>query len=311
MSNDRPSPKQYEAWLIQLLRQLFERANFKVEDHKKVGELPLEIDMIVISTGAEKPPNFAELPPLFHYFRQHNVMELKTEKDRLEIADLLKLHAYGWLYMMKESLINVAEITLTALVHHLNPVVLQALPTLGYKQIRKDVYRCDAHVLSHIIVFGDPADAEIPKELQIFSNPSRRQPIIVNELQRGEASPLLEAVLDLYESEVLKLMAIRQETIGRIIETFGREKILSYFRPEDVVTVFRKEDILASLKPEDILASLKPEDILASLKPEDILASLKPEDILASLKQEEMLKRLVAELGRDRLQKMIDEAGKN
>jgi len=83
MSNDRLSPKQYEAWLIQLLRQRFERANFKVEDHKKVGELPLEIDMIVISAGAEKPPNFAELPPLFHYFRQHNVMELKTEKDRL------------------------------------------------------------------------------------------------------------------------------------------------------------------------------------------------------------------------------------
>jgi len=57
MSNDRPPPKQHEAWLIQLLRRRFELANFKVEDHKKVGELPLEIDMIVISAGAEEPPN--------------------------------------------------------------------------------------------------------------------------------------------------------------------------------------------------------------------------------------------------------------
>jgi hypothetical protein len=71
MGNDRSSPKQHEAWLIQLLRRLFERAKFKVEDHKKVGALPLEIDMIVISAGAETPPNFSELPPLFHYFRQH------------------------------------------------------------------------------------------------------------------------------------------------------------------------------------------------------------------------------------------------
>lgn len=49
MNNERPAPKQYEAWLIQLLRLRFEQANFKVEDHLKVGELSLEIDMIVIT----------------------------------------------------------------------------------------------------------------------------------------------------------------------------------------------------------------------------------------------------------------------
>lgn len=85
MSNDRPAPKQYEAWLIQLLRLRFEQANFKVEDHLKVGELPLEIDMIVITPGEGMSPDFSKLPPLYHYFRQYNVMELKTEADRLEI----------------------------------------------------------------------------------------------------------------------------------------------------------------------------------------------------------------------------------
>lgn len=49
MNEERANFKAYEARLIQLLRLRFEQANFKVEDHEKVGELPLEIDLIVIS----------------------------------------------------------------------------------------------------------------------------------------------------------------------------------------------------------------------------------------------------------------------
>jgi hypothetical protein len=36
--------KQYEARLIQLLRRRFKKANLKVDDHLKVGKLPLEIE---------------------------------------------------------------------------------------------------------------------------------------------------------------------------------------------------------------------------------------------------------------------------
>jgi hypothetical protein len=229
MSNDRPAPKQHEAWLIQLLRRLFERARFKVEDHKKVGELPLEIDMIVISAGEEAPPSLSELPPLFQYFRRHNVMELKTEKDRLEIADLLKLQAYAWLYM---------------------------LPVLGYKQIGKDIYRCDLHMLSSVIAFGDPPDESMPEELRVFSNPARRQSIILSQLVSGQPSPLLEAILDLYESEVFKLMSVKPEMLERFVQTFGKEKILSTFRKEDILATLNKEDLLAALSNDDMLNKL-------------------------------------------------------
>jgi hypothetical protein len=256
MSNDRPAPKQHEAWLIQLLRRLFERARFKVEDHKKVGELPLEIDMIVISAGEEAPPSLSELPPLFQYFRRHNVMELKTEKDRLEIADLLKLQAYAWLYMAKQGIFNVAEVTCTALVHQLSPTVLEALPVLGYKQIGKDIYRCDLHMLSSVIAFGDPPDESMPEELRVFSNPARRQSIILSQLVSGQPSPLLEAILDLYESEVFKLMSVKPEMLERFVQTFGKEKILSTFRKEDILATLNKEDLLAALSNDDMLNKL-------------------------------------------------------
>jgi len=40
MNEERADYKHYEARLIQLLRWRFEKANFKVEDHHKVGALP-------------------------------------------------------------------------------------------------------------------------------------------------------------------------------------------------------------------------------------------------------------------------------
>jgi hypothetical protein len=66
MSHDRSAHKQYEARLTQLLRRRFEPFKFKFEDHLKAGELPLEIDVIVITPGEKAPPNFSELPELFH-----------------------------------------------------------------------------------------------------------------------------------------------------------------------------------------------------------------------------------------------------
>ena len=134
MSNDRPAPKQYETWLKQLQQQRFEQARFKVEKEFAVGELPLRIDMIV---RAEAAAAFSELPEIYRHFRRHNVMEFKSEADDLTAEDLLKLHAYGWLYMELNHIYMIHEVTLTALVHHLTPAVLSVLPTLGYLPTRE------------------------------------------------------------------------------------------------------------------------------------------------------------------------------
>jgi len=293
MSNDRAAPNQYETWLIQLLRRLFELAKFNVEDHFSVGELPLKIDMIVITSSEEPPSDFSELPPLFHYFRRYNVMELKTEADPLRIADLLKLQAYGWLYMMKEGLRNVAEMTLTALVHHLPSGVVKALPELGYKPIENGMFRRDGDMVTYLIPFNGLPDELTPEELRAFSNPTRRQPIILSELNRGRVSPLFEALIELYESEVSKIMAVKQETLNRFIEALGRDKILTLFRKEEHMAVLQKEDLLAALSKEDHLAALSKEDLLAALSDDD------------------MLKRLLAKFGADRLSKMFDQARPN
>jgi len=62
---DRPAYKPYEARLIQLLDWRFKKSDFSVEDHYKVGDLPLEIDVVAIPPAQDWRPDFAKFPPNF------------------------------------------------------------------------------------------------------------------------------------------------------------------------------------------------------------------------------------------------------
>lgn len=67
--------------------------------------------------------------------------------------------AYGWLYMAKHEITSAAEVTLTALVHHLPAKTLSTLPELGFVQQAKGIYYRSAEPVAHVIVFPD-----LPKE---------------------------------------------------------------------------------------------------------------------------------------------------
>ncbi len=204
----------YEARLIQLLRRRFEAANWKVDDHLKVGKLPLEIDLVAYDPSRDAP---APLPKLFEYFKQHNVIEVKTEEDPLKLEDLLKLQGYAWLYLAKKK------------------------------------------------VFFE--------ELQIFSGTERRKKLFVAAIDRISQKPLLDTIIDLYESEVLELMAlldVKPESMPKYIEALGKEKIIAALNKTDMLAALNKEDMLAALSDEELLAAFKKKEHLLKA----LLASL-------------------------------------
>ena len=132
--------------------------------------------------------------------------------------------------------------------------------------LRKGIYRQYPSAMeSYLIAFKDLADESTPEELRAFSNPARRRPIIESYLESGLSNPILEAIIELYESEVLKIMALKPETIKRYVEALGREKILATFTKEDHLAALRKEDLLAALSQEDVL-----QHFLAKLGPEQL-----------------------------------------
>jgi hypothetical protein len=304
MRKVRPSHKQFEARLIQLLRQRFEKSAFRVFDHLKVGALPLEIDVVAVSPKQKWRPDFARFPRLFDYFRRYNVMEIKTEQDRLNIEDLSKFLAYGWLYMAKQRLANVSDITLTALVHHLTHGVKKELPRFGFKPTAKGVYRRDADMVAYVISFVDLPDELTLEELCAFSDPLRRQQIFLSSLGNKEKVPIVEAILDLYESEVKKVMLnIREKSLRNILSAVGTKKVVSALGDKRVVAALGDKKIIAALGDKKIIAALGDERVIAALGDEKIIAAL--------LRNKKLLKSLLAKLDDKELRRMLKEKSYN
>lgn len=268
MRTKRPVYNPYEAWMIQLLKRLFEKAKLRVDDHPKVGKLPLEIDLVAI-VGKKK--SFAKLPQLFHYFRRYNIMEVKSEKDRFGIGDLQKLQAYGWLYMVKHAVGSPKEVTLTALVHHLTRTVLKALPEYDFQPVEKGLFCRRSHPVSYVISIEDSPDELLPDELQAFSNPKRRMRALLTALQKGNNSPIVEAMFNLYESEVDQLMT-REALAKKLVKIAGAKKVLAAIDKEEVVKSLDKKELLKALSREDIVAAALRDKQLMKM----LLANLKP-----------------------------------
>jgi hypothetical protein len=316
MNADRPAYKPYEARLIQLLEWRFTKSNFSVADHYKVGDLPLEIDMVAIPPAQEWLPDFAKFPRLFDYFRRYNIMEVKTEQDRLEVEDVTKLMAYGWLYMAKNSIANVAEVTLTALVHHLTSTTLEALPKLDFAPKAQGIYWRASNPVACVISFMDLPDEQVPEELRAFCDPARRQQTFLSCLGDREKAPIVETIFDLYESEVKKIMLnIREESLKNILSAVGAKKIVAALGDEEIILNIREEslrNILSAVGAKKIVAALGDEEIIAALGEEKIISTLGKQKIIAALGgSENLLKELLTTLKPEQLRQMIQESGSN
>jgi len=272
MTTDRPVPKPYEARLIQLLEWRLKKSDFTIEDHYKVGELPLEIDVLAISPAPDWIPDFDKFPKLFDYFRRYNIMEVKTEQDRFEIEDVPKLLAYGWHYLAKkweeidkDGRASASDVTVTALVHHLPAATLAALPKFDFRHKSKGVYWRKSNPVARIISFTDLPDKLVPEELRVFCDPGRRRETFLSCYRDKDKEPIVEAMFDLYESEVTKTMLnITEESLKNILEGVGEERIIPLLDEKKVISTLGEDRIIALLGGTENLTK----KLLARMKPE-------------------------------------------
>ncbi len=283
MPRKRAKRNEYEARLIQLLKRRFEQARLKVQDHLKVGKLPLEIDMLVRFGGERSRLNTARLPKLFRYFRQHNVLEIKTEQTPLRVSDLLKLQAYTWLYMEQRQVHEVEQVTATVIAHHLPATVRVALPALKYRRVHKGVYKSRSAFDSYLLDLSELPEALTPEELQIFTNRARREKVFLLRMDDPKKQALVDAMNDLYQSEVKKLMVYldaKQKKVKRYVDIIGRKRVA---------------------------AALPKEEHLAALSKKDLLSALSKKDIVAAMGDDETLRLVYTKMGRERFLKKVEE----
>lgn len=312
MGDEFKAYKPYEARLIQLLAQRFEKSALRVSDHLKVGDLPLEIDLVAVSPQPEWSPDFTVFPRLFEYFRRYNILEIKTEHDRLESEDLPKLIAYAWLYMSKQSLITVSEVTATALVHHLPAKIREALPQMGFVLQSKDVYRGELGVTAYVICYADLPEQLVPEELQAFTSSARREKVFLSALGRREKNPLVETIVDLYESEVKKIMLnIREESLKNILEAVGLPKIVSVLGAERVISLLGEDRFISALGEEKVISALGEEKVISALGEEKVISALGEDRIISNLSRQKLQaalskEEMIAALGgRENLLQML------
>lgn len=267
MSTERATPKQFEARLIQLLAWRFKKSGFSVLDHHKVGELPLEIDLVAIPPEPEWTPDYEKFPRLFAYFRRYNIIEVKTEQDRVEHADLPKLMAYGWMYMAKNELVNVSEVTLTALVHHLPASILEALPLLGFVPKMQGIYQRESAPVAYVISFADAPEELVPEELRAFCDKIRRRKTFLECLHNQENAPFAETIFDLFEKEMKDIMLnVQVETLRNVLSGVDEKKIVAAVGADRIVSALNQDVIIAALGGDENLLKA----LLAKFTPEQV-----------------------------------------
>ena len=261
---------------------------------------------MVVSRRAQKMAAVSATPLLFDYFKRYNLLEIKTEQTPLTLGDLLKLQAYTWLYMQKQAIYAIAEVTATAVVHHLTPEVIAALPALRYKPVSSGIFRCDSSFESYIISIEDLPDELAPEELQVFSNSARRQKIFLSCYGKTRKEPIIDALVDLYESEVIKLMTplnVRPESMPKFIKALGKEKVIAALIKDKELPAQRKKQLLAALSKKQLLAALSKKELLAALTEDDMISALGGKEYL--------LKSFLASYKPEQLQKLLAQPHRN
>jgi len=194
-------------------------------------------------------------------------MEIKSEKARFRVADLQKLQAYGWHYMMKHAVGSPNQVTLTALVHHLPRAVRKALPKYDFEPAGKGIFCRRSHSVTYVIVLK-----EVPDELQAFSTRERRLRIVLAALQKREKPSILEAMFNLYESEVNQLMMTKEAMAQKLVKITGPTKVAAALDKKYLMQALDKKDHLRALDKKDLLQALGEEELLAAvLKNEQLL----------------------------------------
>jgi hypothetical protein len=77
----------------------------------------------------------------------------------------------------------------------------------------------------------------------------------------------MDTLIDLYESEVIKLMAplnIRPESMPKFIKALGREKVIAALSKKELLAALSKEDMITALGGKERLLKL----LLADMNPE-------------------------------------------
>ncbi len=195
-------------------------ADLEYDAEHQLNHNPVRIDLLVV----KKNKGIELVNELGAKFRGHNIMEYKSEKDRLSIDTVFKANAYAALYKAYGKSIDeikADDITVT--------LAREAYPRDAFKALRKYGYVIEQANPGIYLVTGRYI---FPTQIVVFSQLDERLHFWLTNLRRNiDKNRMKEAVLRVYDLRGKAGMLYGMAYIGAVVE--ANEKAIKELSNEE------------------------------------------------------------------------------
>ena len=244
----------------------FSQLGIPLQTQVEVSHLPRTIDVVVVlhhETHQQKVRLETPIP----YAGRYNLIEFKSENDRLTIDDFRLILGRANLYM-GENRIQASDITITIVCAGTPRKVLKHCQAeVEFESLGGGYYRSNDKLPVHIIAINELEVTPKNYPLLMFATSKQKfEEFLRDAVNRNDSddNPVITFAYFL-RSEFTKEIdmpfknRLSKEALAIIIEDIGDE-ILSCFSPEERLTGLSPEEIASRLSVEERLVGLSPEE---------------------------------------------------
>ncbi len=294
----------YDARFKQTMHEhLGEKIGLTVQSEVEVSHLPLTIDVVVLLKDAAERANLLAVEPICQYFRSHNLIEFKSQADRLDEWDYSRIHARASIYL-SDKRVPKDELTLT-IVTASSPRGFLSGTSGEWELVKPGHYQWTERFAVHLLVCNE---LEIARENYLllpftvsFSGFDSFVEQVVSEEQRVYFNYALW-IRPLRALEVLRMMGHQgfyDAELRELIEKFGSD-ILERIPPSELVKRLSVDERAKGLSADEhikVLQSLSQAELRELIEKfgSDILERIPPSELVKRLSVDERVKGLSAD----------------
>ena len=277
----RYAPDSIFKWIMDLQ---FSRLGIQILTQVEVGHLPRTIDVVFVPPS-ETLRKRAQLKTALSPVRSHNLIEFKSENDRLTIFDLQLIEARAKLYMNQNRILS-RDVTITIICARTPRKVLHDYPEdIEFESLGGGYYRNTGKLPIHIIAINELEGTPENYPLLMFASSKQKfVEFLRDAIGRNDSDddPILTYAYFLrsnltQELEMPLKNRLSKEALAYIIEDIGDE-ILSCFSVEELASRLSAEELASHLSAEELTSHLSAEERVAGLSVEERIAGLSPDE---------------------------------
>ena len=266
------SPDSIFKWIM---NRQFTRLGIPIQTQVEVGYLPLTIDVVIEPRNEAEQQNVKSeiaLPDV----GTHNLIEFKSENDRLTISGLQRIVARTNLYMSQNDLLA-PDITVTIICAGTPKKVLSHYPShIKFESLSGGYYRSTDKLPIHIVAINELEVTPKNYPLLMFATSKRKFVAFLRDAMGQDDSddnPIITFAYFL-KSDLIKEInmplknRLSKEALAFIIEDIGDE-ILSCFSADEILSHLSADEILSRFSADERLTGLSVEERVAGLSPEE------------------------------------------